>query len=110
MIVPIAGRRAAHIAAALLMTVVLLMQPRDDAACSVPDRRDKAECPWPMFGGSPGRNMVNAIERDLPANWCIAEGKRKNIKWVAELGNRTIGSPVVAGGKVFVATNNAKPR
>jgi outer membrane protein assembly factor BamB len=54
--------------------------------------------------------MVNVSERNLPADWCIAEGKLKNIKWVAELGDRTIGSPVVADGKVFVATNNEKPR
>ena len=76
----------------------------------VSDRQDKAERSWPMFGGSPRRNMINVNERDLPADWCIAEGKRKNIKWAMELGDRTIGSPVVADGKVFVATNNAKPR
>jgi outer membrane protein assembly factor BamB len=29
---------------------------------------------------------------------------------VADLGNRSFGSPVIADGKVFVATNNAKPR
>jgi len=111
MIVPIAaGRRVVHIAAALLMTVVLLVLSRDDATCSVPNRQDKVERSWPMFGGSPGRNMVNVNERYLPADWCIAEGKRKNIKWAAELGAQTIGSPVVADGKVFVATNNAKPR
>jgi outer membrane protein assembly factor BamB len=111
MIVPIvAGRQVARVAAAFLMTVSLLILPRDDAAYSVPNRQDKAERSWPMFGGGPGRNMVNAIEQKLPADWCVAAGKRKNIKWVAELGDRTIGSPVVAGGKVFVATNNAKPR
>jgi outer membrane protein assembly factor BamB len=99
-----------QVAAALLMTAVLLIALRDDAACTVPNRQDKAEHSWPMFGGSPGRNMVNANERDLPADWCVEEGKRKNIQWVAELGNQTNGSPVVAGGKVFVATNKAKSR
>ena len=31
----------------------------------------------------------------------------KNIKWVARLGSQTYGNPVVAGGKVFVGTNNS---
>jgi outer membrane protein assembly factor BamB len=69
-----------------------------------------AERSWPMFGGSPARNMVNASDQDIPDDWCVEEGKRKNVKWIAELGYRTIGSPVVAGGKVFVVTNNARPR
>jgi len=29
----------------------------------------------------------------------------KNVKWVAKLGRRTTGSPVVSGGKVFIGTN-----
>jgi outer membrane protein assembly factor BamB len=111
MIVPVvAGLQVVRVAVVLLMTVYLLMLPHDDAAYSVPIRQDKAERSWPMFGGSPGRNMINANEQEIPADWCIEESKRKNVKWTAELGDRTIGSPVVADGKVFVATNNAKPR
>jgi len=29
----------------------------------------------------------------------------KNVKWVAKLGRRTTGSPVVSGGRVFIGTN-----
>ena len=58
---------------------------------------------WPMWGGRPDRNMV-AAETDLPAAWDVATGK--NIRWVASLGSRTYGNPVVAGGKVIVGTNN----
>lgn len=65
---------------------------------------------WPMFGGNPSRNMVNPLERNLPATWSVEAGKFKNIKWTADLGTRTFSTPVVAGGKVFVGTNNQKPR
>jgi outer membrane protein assembly factor BamB len=65
---------------------------------------------WPMFGGTPSRNMVNLVDKDLPAEGSIEKGQEKNIKWVAQLGNRAYGGPVVAGGKVFVGTNNANPR
>jgi outer membrane protein assembly factor BamB len=65
---------------------------------------------WPMFGGSPSRNMVNLVEKNVPAEWSVKEGEQKNIKWVAELGGPSYGGPTVAGGKVFVGTNNQKPR
>jgi hypothetical protein len=35
---------------------------------------------------------------------------RGNVKWSARLGSETFGSPVVAGGKVFIGTNNLVPR
>jgi outer membrane protein assembly factor BamB len=60
---------------------------------------------WPMFGGGPSRNMVNLAERGLPADWCVEEGKIRNVKWVAELGGKTFSTPVVAEGMVFIGTN-----
>jgi serine/threonine protein kinase/WD40 repeat protein len=65
---------------------------------------------WPMFGGSPQRNMVNTAERDLPVAWAIDEDEQRNVKWVTELGGTSHGAPTVAGGKVFVGTSNGKPR
>ncbi|MBI2807050.1 MAG: PQQ-binding-like beta-propeller repeat protein [Planctomycetes bacterium] len=60
----------------------------------------------PMFGGSPQRNMVNTIDKDTPVLWSVAEGKKKNIKWMAQLGGNTAyGGPVVAGGKIYIGTN-----
>jgi outer membrane protein assembly factor BamB len=97
-----------RVGAALLIAVVPLVWPRGSAGDRIA-KADKAPPSWPMFGGSPGRNMVNVEPRDVPVDWCV-EGKRKNVKWMAELGSRTVGSPVVAQGKVFVATNNARPR
>ena len=63
-----------------------------------------------MFGGTPQRNMVNTVEKNVPSDWSIEKGKEKNIKWVAALGNTSYGGPVVAGGKVYVGTNNERPR
>ena len=58
---------------------------------------------WPMWGGSPDRNMVSNL-KGLPTSWDVA--KKVNLKWVASLGSQTYGNPVVADGKVFVGTNN----
>jgi outer membrane protein assembly factor BamB len=43
-----------------------------------------------------------------PLHWEVATGE--NVRWVAELGSYSYGGPVVAGGKVYVGTNNARPR
>ncbi|HXG61373.1 MAG TPA: PQQ-binding-like beta-propeller repeat protein [Planctomycetota bacterium] len=62
---------------------------------------------WPMFGGRADRNMTSA-ERGLPVSWSAQP--KKNIKWTADLGTQTYSNPVVAGGRVFVGTNNERPR
>lgn len=74
---------------------------------------------WPMWGGTPTRNMVAKAE-NLPTE--IEPGKidpdtelidlseSKNILWTAKLGSQTYGNPVVANGKVLVGTNNESPR
>jgi outer membrane protein assembly factor BamB len=56
-----------------------------------------------MFGGSPARNMASD-EKNLPARGDVETGE--NVKWVADLGSQSYGGPLVAGGKVFVGTNN----
>src|SRR5262245_14981916 len=63
-----------------------------------------------MFGGGPDRNQVNTADKNLPTTWSVEKGKQKNVKWVAELGSQSYGGPVVCGGRVFVGTNNQKPR
>ena len=35
---------------------------------------------------------------------------KRNVKWVVELGSQTHSTPVVAGGRIFIGTNNANPR
>jgi outer membrane protein assembly factor BamB len=58
---------------------------------------------WPMWGGTPSRNMVSPMT-GLPTTWDVKTGK--NVKWVAELGSQSYGNPVVASGVVLVGTNN----
>jgi outer membrane protein assembly factor BamB len=65
---------------------------------------------WPLFGGSVFRNMVNNVDKNVPTEWSVEPGQQKNIKWAATLGSKAYGGPVVAGGKVFIGTNNDAPR
>jgi outer membrane protein assembly factor BamB len=58
---------------------------------------------WPMWGGTPERNMVSPM-KGLPTSWDIKANK--NVKWMAQLGSQSYGNPVVAGGQVYVGTNN----
>ncbi|MCI0638293.1 MAG: PQQ-binding-like beta-propeller repeat protein [Gemmataceae bacterium] len=62
----------------------------------------------PLFGGSPQRNMANVKDKNIPAEWVVEEGKHKNIKWIADLGSKAFGGPVIANGKVYMGTNKAR--
>jgi outer membrane protein assembly factor BamB len=74
---------------------------------------------WNQWAGSPARNNVPA-GKDIATEWTpgdfddkTGEWKKKsakNVKWVARLGSESYGNPVVAGGKVFVGTNNGGGR
>jgi outer membrane protein assembly factor BamB len=74
---------------------------------------------WPMWGHGPSRNMVSD-EKGLPDSFDAGKYKpgteeidmatTKNVRWVAKLGSQAYGNPTVAGGKVFVGTNNESPR
>jgi len=64
---------------------------------------DPPNADWPMWGGTPDRNMVSSM-KGLPTTWDVKT--KKNIKWMAELGSQAYGNPVVAGGIVYVGTNN----
>jgi len=47
-------------------------------------------------------------ETGLPDSFDPATGK--NIKWIAPLGTETYSTPVISDGKVFIGTNNERPR
>ncbi len=74
---------------------------------------------WPMWGGDASRNMVST-EKGLPDTFDPGKhgpnteetdmATTRNIKWVAKVGSQFYGNPTVAGGKVFVGTNNESPR
>lgn len=58
---------------------------------------------WPMWGGTPQRNMVSRAT-GLPSQWDVKTGR--NVKWKAGLGSQTYGNAVVSNGVVLVGTNN----
>jgi outer membrane protein assembly factor BamB len=71
---------------------------------------------WPMLGRTPTRNAVSP-EKNAPVHWQLEVRKNnflvqpaQNIKWVGQLGHRNFAPPVVAGGLVWVGTNNEQPR
>jgi outer membrane protein assembly factor BamB len=72
-------------------------------ALALPVRADDQ----PQWGERFSRNMISA-EKGLPDRFDPATGK--NVKWVADLGTETHSTPVVAGGRVYIGTNNGKPR
>ena len=90
---PSPRKRAERIAQAIRALIVLAVS---GAGASAQD--------WPMWGGTPDRNMVSGSPAPLPAEWDVGSGR--NVRWVAALGSQTYGNPVVAGGRVFVGTNN----
>ena len=61
---------------------------------------------WPMWGGTPTRNMISAMKR-LPARQDSSRGQQRG----GRLQRRDPGNPVVANGVVLIGTNNeALPR
>lgn len=70
---------------------------------------------WPQWGGTRERNNTPGV-KNLPLEWNIGKfdrrsgdwdnTKAKNIRWYSNLGSQTYGNPVIAGGQVYVGTNN----
>lgn len=111
---------AGIITLAIVSALALFFWPgmSPDAAEKVSNDKAKAalQAAWPLFGGTPGRNMVNTVDKNIPAEWYVENSDdkekkpAKNIKWKAALGSQSYSGPVVSGGKVFVGTNNNSPR
>ena len=79
---------------------------------------------WPQWGGTPARNMYSPA-KGLPDHFTkgksgdikfksgteeVDRASAENLKWVAKLGGQSYGNVTVAGGKVFIGTNNENPR
>ena len=61
-----------------------------------------------MFGGTISRNMVNLKSTGVPDKFeATPEG---GLIWKLDLGAESYGGPIIGGGKVFVGTNNERPR
>ncbi len=89
------------------------------AACTLAVAAASGE-DWPQWGGNdPGRNFYSPAT-GLPSTFNPGKVKTgteeidlattKNVKWAVKLGSQSYGNPVVAGGKVYVGTNNESPR
>jgi outer membrane protein assembly factor BamB len=67
---------------------------------------------WVMYGGTHSRNMANLTAKGTPVKWTDKDGAliAKHILWSADLGSKAYGGPIAAGGKIFIGTNNQKPR
>ena len=61
----------------------------------------------PQWGQRHTRNMVSD-EKGLAERFDPRTGL--NIRWSVELGTETYSTPIVASGRVFIGTNNARPR
>jgi len=74
---------------------------------------------WPQWGGRNVRNMYSP-QRGLPDAFGKIDFKPgtedvntngvKNLKWVAKIGSQSYGNVTVAGGRVFIGTNNEPNR
>jgi outer membrane protein assembly factor BamB len=89
---------------ALLLAACAFAAAKDDRPAKAKPGED-----WPMFGGTPERNMVNLAARNIPTQWKV-EKPAQNVRWSAQLGDRAYAGPVIAGGQVYVGTNNRSPR
>ena len=87
--------RLTIIASALVVAIVSFTQ---FVSASDPGNGD-----WPMWGGTADRNMVSSL-KGMPVSWDVKT--KKNVKWIATLGSQSYGNPVIAGGQVYVGTNN----
>ena len=105
--------------AALGLTALLAPTPARLAADqpqAVPAPAAAAKGDHTMFGGTLDRNFVNLTETGLSHEFPISPDDEKahvlgnRVKWKETLGSRSYGGPLVAGGKIFIGTNNQNPR
>ncbi|HEY3394586.1 MAG TPA: PQQ-binding-like beta-propeller repeat protein, partial [Lacipirellulaceae bacterium] len=61
----------------------------------------------PQWGELYSRNLVST-ETNLPDTF--DPDTKKNVRWVVDLGSSSYATPVIAGGRVLVGTNNDPPR
>ena len=74
---------------------------------------------WPQWGGKQERNMYSPA-KGLPSQFDPGKPKSgteeidlattKNVRWAVKVGSQSYGNVTVAGGKVFIGTNNENPR
>jgi outer membrane protein assembly factor BamB len=108
-----AGRCASHRQRPLAAAIGLTLLACSAAVAAKPNAAVTTE--WNQWGGSPSRNNT-PVARNLPIEWEPGDfdydtgewqpETSKNVLWVAPVGSQTYGNPVIAGGQVYVGTNN----
>lgn len=96
---------SAAVAAFGLAAVFSMGLPSGDESWAAPSAAGPSD--HVMMGGTIFRNMINTIDKGV-ADKFDPEGDQ--LLWKASLGSRAYGGPVIAGGKIFVGTNNEQPR
>lgn len=85
-------------------------------AADEPKGAPAAKGDHPMFGGTPGRNFINLLDTGLSTDFPKEDKDAKlpvlghRVKWKETLGSRSYAGPIVAGGRIYVGTNNDNPR
>jgi outer membrane protein assembly factor BamB len=60
---------------------------------------------WPMWGGTPQHNMVSSEKGLFTPSGTGGPPPAAAIKWQAKLGGKSVGTPVVAAGRVFIGSS-----
>ena len=81
-----------------ILTVSLILQLSPSLSMAA----DQAQ-----WGQAWSRNMVSE-EKGLPDNFNVKTGS--NVKWKTQIGTETYSTPIIAGGRVYIGTNNEEPR
>ena len=93
---------------AVVLGVLALQSSREASSAKADASKEDAKHNWPMYGGTRSRDLVNLLEKGIPTKWDDATGT--NIKWSVDLGSKAYGGPIVADGRIYIGTNNDKPR
>src|SRR5690606_11482609 len=108
--------------ALVLLTLLAIAYPRWSSADKKNDAAQPTPTPdagggeWPTWGRDGSNNMVSpakGIPIDFTSGTIDAEGKvtgALKLRWAAEMGSQAYGTTTVKDGRVFIGTNNEKPR
>jgi outer membrane protein assembly factor BamB len=117
--------RSPFLAAASLVACGAVARSGDGDGASEPKLAPSAAAPragsdWPQWGRDATRNMSAPDAKGLPGSFDAGKfvgasdqidfATTKNVLWIGKLGSQAYGNPTVAGGRVYVGTNNDVPR
>ncbi|HEY3325175.1 MAG TPA: PQQ-binding-like beta-propeller repeat protein [Planctomycetota bacterium] len=116
----LSGRFHSSIAVLVLLLVVAcaasvkaVNSSRSASFSSIPINEDRARrTDWPEWSGGADRNMVS-YATGLPEKFdLVTTGNTnglQNVKWIARLGDMTMGSPAISEGKVLIGGTAKAP-